>query len=161
MIAKTLGQIAHIYIKHREWSHLLIHHSADPDDYGLDFDNYLDFHTRVKIWEDLGYHGVNEDVEGHSINIFGRPLTMQGAHCRGMNTKALGFCFAGNFSLGPGPSDRRIIDATRRVIIPWMIYFNILIEKVEPHRKRGKTECPGTFFRWDKLIEEIKNGLQH
>jgi len=139
--------------------YIIIHHSADPDDQGLDFDNYLNFHTQIRKWKDLGYHAVNEQVEGHSINIFGRPFTMVGAHCRGMNAKSLGFCFAGNFNLGPGPSDARIIDAVRRVIVPWMIICKIPIQKIKPHREHGKTDCPGKRFRWDKLIGEIKNAL--
>ena len=143
------------------WQGILVHHSADADDYGLDFDNELDYHTRIKLWKDLGYHALNEEVEGHVVNIFGRPMTQEGAHCpvQGMNFKMLGFCFVGNFSKTPGPSDRRIIDAVRRVIIPWMIYYDLPVERVLPHRRYMKTECPGKLFRWDKLIGEIKNAV--
>lgn len=148
-------------IKKRNWSHLIIHHSADKDDLGLDFDNYLDYHVRVRMWQDLGYHGVNEEVEGHSINIYGRPFTRIGAHCRGMNSKSLGFCFAGNFNLEAGPKDARIIDAVRRVIVPWIMYWDIPVEKISPHRKYAKTDCPGKLFRWDKLIKEINIGIQN
>jgi len=141
------------------WQGILLHHTADPDDYGLDFDNELDFHTRIKLWKDLGYNFINEEVEGHSINIVGRPLTMPGAHCLKLNAKYIGFAFEGNFSKISGPSDRRILDAVRRVIIPLMIYYDLPVEKIEPHRKYYKTECPGKFFRWDKLIGEIKAGV--
>jgi N-acetylmuramoyl-L-alanine amidase len=140
-------------------THVIIHHSADKDDYGLDFDNYLDFHTRVRIWRDIGYNYVNEEVEGHVINIVGRSLLIPGAHCPGMNAKSIGFCFAGNFSREAGPSDKRIHDAVRRVIVPCMVYHNIPIEHVMPHRAYAKTECPGNFFRWSALIKEIKETL--
>lgn len=150
-----------IYIKRYKERFIIIHHSADPDDYGLDFDDYLDFHVRIKRWRDIGYNAVNEEVEGEVINIFGRPPTMPGAHCPAnyMNFRSLGFCFAGNFSKKSGPSDARILSATQRVIIPWMIDYDIPIEHIRPHRYYMKTECPGKFFRWDKLIAEINGAL--
>jgi len=140
-------------------THLIIHHSADPDGNGLDFDDYLDFHTRIKLWPDIGYHALNEEVESNVINIYGCPLTKPAIHCPGMNSKALSFCFAGNFSLKPGPSDKRILEAVHRVIIPWIKFYKIPLENIQPHRKYIKTQCPGILFRWAKLIEEIKNGI--
>lgn len=142
------------------WEYIIIHHSAGTDDNGLQFDNERDFHTLIKEWRDIGYHFINEMVEDNSINIVARPLTMKGAHCKGiMNVKAMGFCFLGNFEEKRGPSDRRIIEAVRRVIVPFMHINEIPIENVAPHRKYSKTACPGKYFRWDKLIAEIENGL--
>lgn len=146
--------------------YMIIHHSAAQDDNGLDYDNYLDFHVKVRLWLDIGYNAVNEEIEGRSVNIFGRPLTIPGAHCPAlrMNYLSYGFCFAGNFNKIPGPSDQRILDAVRRVIVPVMLQYNIPIDHVRPHRYYMKTDCPGKMFRWDKLIGEIKgaiDGLRH
>jgi hypothetical protein len=45
------------------------------------------------------------------------------------------------------------------VIIPLMVYHKIPLENVIKHSDRSATACPGRYFRWDKLIAEIRNGL--
>jgi len=141
------------------WQGIIIHHSADPDGNGLDFDNEYEFHTRVRHWPDIGYHALNEINEGYIINVIGRPMDNFGIHCRGKNHSHLGFCFVGNFDLVPGPSDARILSAVCRVLVPWVKIYNIPLENIQPHREYCDTSCPGRLFRWDKLIAEIKNGL--
>lgn len=141
------------------WEYVIVHHSAGGDDNGLQFDDERDFHILIKEWKDIGYHFVNELIEDDIINVVARPLTMRGAHCGGMNSKAMGFCFLGNFEEKRGPSDRRILEATRRVIVPFMHIFQIPIENVGPHSRYNNTACPGKYFRWDKLIAEIANGF--
>lgn len=141
------------------WQYIIIHHSAEIDTPALDYDNYLTFHQNILKWRDIGYHIVNEEVEKKVINIMGRPLTEIGAHCRMMNDKAIGICFAGNFNLVNGPSDQRIKDCVRRVIIPLMKIYSIPIKNILPHRDFARTDCPGKIFRWEVLIREIKNGI--
>jgi len=140
------------------WEYIIIHHTASTDDNNLQFDNERDFHELIRGWQDIGYHFVNEAVEDNAINVVARPLTMMGAHCKGMNEKAIGFAFIGNFDKERGPSDRRIIEAVRRVIIPLLKYFDIPIENIKAHRDFNATDCPGKLFRWAKLIGEIRNG---
>jgi hypothetical protein len=141
------------------WQYIIIHHSAEIDTPYLDYKSYYTFHTNVLKWCDIGYHVVNEEVTDNIINIFGRPLTQIGAHCRTMNEKAIGICFAGNFNEMAGPSDARLTDCVRRVILPLMAIYKIPLKNIRPHRDFARTDCPGKLFRFDALLKEIKNGI--
>lgn len=89
----------------RNWSGIVWHHSASPDNVTRDWDGIVKYHTSYRIdfeivspdvfeerlikgdgkvfqkpWKDVGYHGGTEFVNGEPTFHWGRPLSMIGAH---------------------------------------------------------------------------------
>ena len=97
-----------------------------------------------KGWYEIGYHAGIEQVGDEYIIMAGRPLNMQGAHTEGMNRRALGFCFVGNFDLvAPKPE---ILVRAAPYIRGWMEAFNIFQENIHGHCDYAKKTCPGKLF---------------
>lgn len=138
------------------WTHIIIHHSATPDGGFLDYDAIRMYHMRKRGWRDVGYHFIIEAVGGVYVAIVGRPLTERGAHCRahGMNRKAIGVCFVGNFSLVRPPTLMLEV-GVKRVIRPMMVAFSIPKSHILGHRDFAATECPGLHFDMERLREMI------
>lgn len=137
-----------------DWQFITVHHSGVKDRPGVDTAAYRRFHVETKEWDDIGYHFIIEEISGLYQILFGRPLTMFGAHAPNKepisglsyNRISIGVCFAGNFTtLGP-PLPMLKIAATR-LFIPLMKTYGIPKHNIHGHRDTGKkTECPGKAF---------------
>ena len=125
---------------------IVIHHSGTRDGRTYTWSSFERYHVRVRGWDDIGYHAGVELVFGSYVTMYGRSLTMQGAHARGQNRDTLGFCFTGNFELD-APSTAVLEIAARRVLLPWCDLFDIDVTQVLGHRDvcDGYT-CPGAAF---------------
>jgi hypothetical protein len=120
-------------------------------------------------WKDIGYHyGVEliwvnppqslltltgESKGGYEI-LVGRNLDENGAHCIGMNSKAIGICFLGNFDLAPPPADQwaagiLFVRSLCRVL-------DIPISCVVAHRDYAIKTCPGKLFDMDLFRKDLK-----
>jgi hypothetical protein len=130
--------------------HIIIHHSATSDTTSLSWAAIRHYHTRVKGWEDIGYHaGCELTVVGYEC-FYGRPLDMTGAHTLGENDTALGFCFVGNYDIRkPGLS--MLEAAAYRVLAPWLRQFSLHPRDIRPHREFSSKTCPGDLFDMDIL----------
>jgi hypothetical protein len=116
------------------------------------------YHREYRKWKDIGYHGGIDMVGDYPEILIGRPTNVQGAHCPALNRKSLGFCFIGNYNLHP-PDERILREAAYRILLPWLIQFEIPIDNVVPHKDHGETDCPGKQFDIDLLktiIEEVR-----
>ena len=61
-----------------------------PDHEYLDWDGIVNRHVKELRYDYPGYHKGIERVKGHLVECIGRPLFREGAHCLGMNWRALG-----------------------------------------------------------------------
>ncbi|MDZ7373739.1 MAG: N-acetylmuramoyl-L-alanine amidase [candidate division KSB1 bacterium] len=92
-----------------------------------------------------------------------------GWHAKGMNARSLGLCLVGNFHTDPsdpssnadgrfGPSKptEAQLDTAARILALWMLLYGIPEERIFPHRAVGKTNCPGSSFPEDQLLERAR-----
>jgi len=127
-----------------QWTHILIHHSATPDTPMVETSAYRKYHVEARGFRDLGYHAVAELSGADYVMIFGRPLSWAGAHCPGMNTKAIGICLAGDFSVVPPPIAQQ--ECAARHVAALCDLLSIPTENIHAHRDHRATECPGKMF---------------
>jgi hypothetical protein len=92
----------------------------------------------------IGYHYGIELINDHYEILVGRELDQEGAHCVGMNTRAIGICFVGNFDEATPPPDqwkagvRFVRSLCRNLLIPMVA--------VVAHRDYAQKSCPGKLF---------------
>jgi len=151
-----------------KWTHIAIHHSLTKDSQTVSWSAIRQYHTNPKPigkgWSDIGYPWGIELV-GHDYEIImGRRMDRAGAHARemGMNRKAIGICFVGNFDPGSPPENllKRGDD-----LIDWLMdLYDIPPENILGHREIGLMagfdwekgqfkSCPGRRFDMDKFRE--------
>ncbi len=166
------------------WTYIMIHHSATIDGRTFDWQairhyqmswridgtsvTKAEYDRRLSIkdgkrfeppWRDIGYQFGNEKINDCYEILVGRNLDEEGAHCVGMNQKALGICFVGNFDLAPPPPDQWA--AGIRFVRSLLRIADIPIRNVVGHRDYAKKTCPGEFFdlnRFRKDLMESWNG---
>jgi hypothetical protein len=146
------------------WQGIMLHHSATKDTPGVDREQFKRYHMKVRRWDDIGYHGVIEEVNGVYIPIGGRPAYMNGAHCPArvngvsMNRTHLGLCFAGNFDLFEMPEEQVIVGA--RQIASWCVMNDIETTAITRHNLWRDTDCPGKLFPFDDIISATNDILE-
>lgn len=139
--------------------YIILHHSAGKDYYLSDFEAIRKFHIEFRGWDDIGYHRVIERVVTEIVVRQGRPYSVPGAHCPGMNSRSIGICVVGNFETGL--MDEAMKFAVIKEVRDQMVRFDIPVENVLMHRTAALpghgTACPGRFFPFDEIIEALKN----
>ena len=164
------------------WKWIIIHHSWSKDHDTLDWGGIRRYHCayridahivtkeeynrRLKIrdgkqfqkpWfkDDSGYHVGCEYVKGHHEILLGRPLTLPGVQCKGMNNKSLGFCFTGNFDL-KAPPEEMLVYAAKRFFVPILQMSGYGVECIKGHRDYANKSCPGKKFDLDMFRDIVK-----
>jgi hypothetical protein len=138
-----------------------IHHTAssvrDRDD-AADLVRMLQaFHQEGRGWCDIGYHFL-VGPDGHVFE--GRPLSVLGAHVKGMNQGNLGIALLGCFDSSgcDDPAEPRpaALSATRELIATLNALGALSPSRVAAHRNLAATLCPGdrVVARWDALMPE-------
>ena len=124
---------------HRQWSQIIIHHSATISGNAASFDRY---HKSLG-WDGLGYHFVIGNGRGApdgDIHVGWRWLEQrEGAHTRGHND-ALGICLVGDFRNGRRPTTKQWT-ALVRLIRRLEKQYGVM--DVTTHNQLGQTYCPG------------------
>ena len=156
--------------------YIVIHHSLTPDGSTKDWDAIRRYHIETNGWTDIGYHYGIERVNGVLTTQMGRPVFMNGAHCKeaGMNSKSIGICVVGNFDVVP--PDLETMNYLRDFCYAIMANYPIPAQNVIGHRDAGlmagfdwrkigptgvrefKT-CPGILFPMHGLQIQLKGGL--
>ncbi|MDD9911637.1 MAG: N-acetylmuramoyl-L-alanine amidase [Alphaproteobacteria bacterium] len=80
----------------RKITHHIIHCSDSPNHRDIGVKTIRRWHTepepRGNGWSDIGYHYV---IRRDGTIELGRPLEIQGAHCKGHNNHSIGTCLVG------------------------------------------------------------------
>lgn len=129
---------------------IIAHHSFTEDSETLSWGPVRTDHM-ARGYFDIGYHAGIENIRGDYECLFGRPVTMMGAHTRGQNTRSLGFLFMGNFDIAPPPLEMLEV-AAHRVIVPWLIQFDLDVDHIFAHRDFADYKsCCGKEFSIERL----------
>lgn len=97
-------------------------------------------------WSGAGYHFlVRKDGTVYSL----RPEWALGAHAAGNNFDSLGICFEGSFMRETMGQTQ--IDAGRELVAYLKAKYGI--SKVQRHKDVCPTDCPGTNFPFDAIVE--------
>jgi len=86
----------------REINELILHCSATPEGRDHDVEDIRGWHVNGNGWSDIGYHFcilLDGTVEA------GRPVSRQGAHCKGKNKGTIGICYIGGCDKNMQPKD--------------------------------------------------------
>jgi hypothetical protein len=159
---------------------IIIHHSAEQDTPLLEWaairryqTSYRIDHTIVTIeefirrksagegnlfetpWLNIGYHAGTEKVGDSYEVLMGRPWDMNGAHCYGQNSTALGICLCGNFNLAPPPDAQLWVAA--KFVAMWMRIYRISADRIFRHSAFNATSCPGDLFDMEKFVMMVKD----
>jgi hypothetical protein len=138
---------------------IIIHHSATTDGPGLSWPAIRRYHLEFRKWKDIGYHAGVDLVEDNYEILLGRPANVKGAHCPGKNSDSLGLVFTGNFN-EHAPTAGMLETAATRILVPWMLAYDIPPEGLQPHRAYRTTDCPGRLFPMEQLVNIVKLKLQ-
>lgn len=139
-------------------THIVIHHSAGPDNRELGWDDIRRYHL-AKGWDSIGYHLGVELLEHEYEVLMGRPFHHPGAHCKGMgmNWKSIGVCFVGNYDL-EHPAEEMLAAAAPHLASLCFLY-QIPVDHIKPHHSFWATACPGRYFPMDILRELVHDTL--
>lgn len=87
----------------REIKEIIIHCSATPPTMDIGAETIDKWH-REKGWSCIGYHYI---IRLDGTLEEGRPLTLEGAHCKNHNRKSIGICYIGGIDANGKPADTR------------------------------------------------------
>lgn len=137
-------------------THIIIHHSLTKDSKTVSTAAIRKYHTETLGWNDCGYHYLIEKVN-NSYEIFtGRMLTEPGAHCKdqGMNYRAIGICFIGNFDKRKPP--KKQWEKGIELVKSLCQIFNIDYKNVRGHRVYSQYKsCPGRMFDMSQFRHDL------
>lgn len=148
-------------IKKPEWDSIVLHCTYNlgiPDHYYLDWNGIVRRHVDELGYDYVGYHLGIERVKGHLVYCPGRPLFREGAHCLGMNWRALGIAVIGNYDLVP--PDRYLYFMIAQACKILMRQFPAIItENIFPHNHFSTKTCPGAKFDVEKVKYLVRNTI--
>ena len=151
-------------IKLLDWDYIIIHHSLTKDQHTVDWQAIRRYHTEILGWSDIGYHYGIEKVNNHLECMIGRPIYMQGAHCKGHNWNSIGVCVVGNWDKERCPH-RTLEMLAARIIIPLLLTKrsprNFIDNIVGHHFFNHDKTCPGKLFSMGELRGAILDILLH
>jgi len=141
----------------RKINKVIIHCTAHPT---ADYLDVLNWHTLPKPkgngWDDTGYHSF---IYNNGETTLGRPIQIQGAHCKGYNGDSLGVCLQGldKFSFVQ-------LETLRMQIYAWEVMVGHRLN-IHAHYELNYTRksCPNIngwllreFIRCEKYLERVE-----
>lgn len=139
--------------------YIIIHHTHTKTD---SVKKLREFHTKVKKWEDIGYHWVigNKSNLTRDGKIYkARHEKFVGAHVYRHNKNSIGIALIGNLDTQK-PSKKQML-SLKKLIRQKIKEYNIQIKNIKGHNefKNVKKTCPGKNFDMKKLRKELKAHL--
>lgn len=136
--------------------YIILHHSLTTDGQTVSWGAIRSYHTNKLGWHDIGYHfGIEQIGKGYEI-LCGRMMNDIGAHCKqaGMNSRAIGLCFVGNFDNVAPPIEQWELGI--RLVKTLMEVLGIPHENVRGHREFADYKsCPGLRFNLELFRSEL------
>lgn len=142
----------------RQWSKIIIHHSATPDGVVSDWGAIRHYHMAINGWADIGYHfGVEliSDAAGrkHWQWLAGRPLWQSGAHTVGQNANGIGVCLVGDYDkLPPVPEAMACL---AHGVAQLCLLHGIAVDQIFGHRDFAQKSCPGKLFDLSSFRQRV------
>lgn len=156
----------------RKITHIILHHSGtnatnginDPDGQQI-YEAICRNHHERAVKEGWITVIPNYKVDYHFLigptgKVFnGQPIEMVGYHCgnKAMNLKSIGICLLGDFEKTIPPKTQ--VDALINLLVVLIKKFGIIIENVKRHKDIVNTDCPGKYFPFNTIINEVKNKM--
>ena len=139
-------------------THVVVHHSATADSGSVSWGAIRRYHIETNGWKDIGYHLGVELVGDHYEVMLGRGFDENGAHCyqEGMNVKALGVCFVGNYDLAPPPNEMLVFAAYQLRRIMKDLGIPADVGHVHKHSDFAPKTCPGALFPFAAFLGLLK-----
>ncbi len=137
----------------REISKIIVHCTATPEGRHTTVEDVRRWHLD-RGWSDIGYHFlVYLDGSVHE----GRPLEIQGAHCRGQNKNSIGIAYVGGIDkVNFKPKDTRT-EEQKEALVDMLEFFKIAHPEavIYGHRDFANKACPS--FDATKEYDNITN----
>jgi hypothetical protein len=162
----------------RELKYIILHHSGtsatnginDPDGKQI-FEAICRNHHERAVKEQWLINYVEEGREedyivdyhyliGPTGKVFeGQPIEMVGYHCGNkiMNLESIGICSLGDFEKTIPPKLQ--VDALVDLIVDLIKKYKIPIENIKKHKDIVNTDCPGKYFPYATILEEVKSEM--
>ena len=167
-----------------KWSAIVVHHSENRDGNGSqnDWGSIRSYHKSYRVnWNpvskeefealkisepeskfelpsiDIAYNIGIENYNNDPIVRYGRPLTVNGAHCIGMNNKAVGICVLGNYNSESISIGKYIL--LKKCCLDLCYYFGISPDEIHGHYEYANKSCPGRNIHVPTLVEDVKKAL--
>jgi len=143
------------------WFYVMLHHSLTEDGSTVSWQAIRRWHKglhpdspyRSKPMIDIGYHFGIELINDEYEILVGRDLGQAGAHCVGMNHKAIGICFVGNFDLAPVPDGQW--EKGLQLVSGLVKSLDIPLVNIVGHRDYAPKGCPGKMFSLEKFRQDL------
>ena len=103
-------------------------------------------------WSGVGYHFI---VRKDGQIYRGRPENVVGAHATNYNSKSIGICFEGDFTVENMPKAQ--LEAGKELVA--YLKDKYKIDNVKAHRDLMATSCPGSKFPFDEIANAKQNVL--
>jgi N-acetyl-anhydromuramyl-L-alanine amidase AmpD len=126
----------------RKIGRIIIHHTATSKQTTVE--SIRNYHVNVRGWRDIGYHYL---IDGDGNLRLGRPVWIQGAHCKGLNVDSIGIALIGDFRPVYGNGD--LTDGQRSGLYALLgdlcrLYPGV---RIHGHGEIARTSCPGNYVQ--------------
>lgn len=137
----------------RKINKVIVHCTATPEGRHTTIEDVTRWHLD-RGWSDIGYHLlVYLDGTVHE----GRPIQIQGAHCRGQNKNSIGIAYVGGIDKKDFKAKDTRTKEQKEALEDILEYFKILYPDIEiyGHRDFSSKACPS--FDAKKEYSHITN----
>lgn len=125
----------------RKINEIIVHCTASPAMRHVTVDEIRHLHVDINGWDDVGYHFLIY-IDGTVVP--GRPVEIQGAHCRGHNESTIGIAYVGGLLAdGVTPADTRT-DAQKKSLVALVskLVKQYPVRKISSHSDYAAKACP-------------------
>ena len=127
-------------VKRTKTEMIVLHHAASKSCTAQDIHSW----HLAKQWSGIGYHFF---VRKDGTIYRGRPEDVVGAHATNYNSKSIGICFEGDYTIQTMPKAQ--LEAGKELVA--YLKDKYKISMVKAHRDLMATSCPGVKFPFDEI----------